>query len=128
MPQPLVTEYETESVPALRPSATPELFMVARVVFVVAHVPPDTLSVNVVALPPHNTDAPVITPEIGAGLMVIVFVVESAPQALVTEYFMVSSPGFAPNTVPEVFTVAIVVFELLQTPPVTASVKVVEVP
>jgi hypothetical protein len=58
-----------------------------------------------------------------------VLVLFEHPPALVTVYLIVAVPAETPFTTPVLaFTVAIEVFKLLQTPPVVASVKVVEPP
>ena len=114
-------------VPEVRPLTTPEELIVATVVLVLLHTPPVVASVNVVEEPEHTVAVPLIVPA-EEGLTVTTMVAATIPQVFVTVYDMVVVPAARPLTTPEVFTVATRVLVLLHTPPVVASVNVVDKP
>ncbi len=49
---------------------------------VLVHTPPVVALDNVIVLPTHTDEGPVITPALTVGLIVIVFVVEKVPHVL----------------------------------------------
>ena len=112
--------------PDVRPFTTPDAFTVATTVLVLLHTPPVVASVNVVDEPAIIVAVPLIVPAAGEGLTVITWVAAAVPQPLVTVYDMVVVPDVRPITIPEAFTVATTVLVLLHTPPLVASVKVVD--
>jgi hypothetical protein len=71
---------------------------------------------------------PVIAATTGSAFTVIDLVAVADPQALVTVYDISTVPADAPPTCPFISTVAIALFPLAHTPPVVASVSVIELP
>ena len=106
----------------------PPVLIVATVVLLLVHVPPLTVELTVVVPPVHTALLPVTVPALGNGLTVIDCVAVLVPQLLVTLYDMVAVPMAPPVTIPDVFTVAIVMLLLLQVPPVTVGVNAVAEP
>jgi hypothetical protein len=109
-------EYVNVTVPAVTPLTPPfPEPIVAVPASLDVHVPPVVASDSVTVPPIHTFVAPVIA--VGAVCTVIVCVAIVLPQALVTVYFIVSTPEATPVTDPETDIVATEVAELLQTPP-----------
>ena len=121
------TVYVIVVVPAACPVTTPELFTVAVVVFELDQVPPETDDKNVVVDPSQTFWFPLNVPAFGGAVTVTVLVaVASAhPPVPATVYVIVVVPAACPVTTPELFTVAVAVFELDQVPPETDDEKVV---
>ena len=103
------------------PDAIP---IVATEGFALIHVPPVETSPRVVVVPVQMTDVP---PVMGEGVAKTVTTLV-ALQPVPSEYVIVAVPVETPVTTPEEPTVAILVAELLQTPPPTAFVNVVVAP
>jgi hypothetical protein len=57
--------------PALTPDTTPAEDIVALAVLLLAHEPPDTVSLNVIVPPGQTLDEPDIAPAFGSGSIVI---------------------------------------------------------
>ena len=72
-------------VPGNNPLTSPVLLTVAFNGLLLYHVPPVTESVKVIEDPAHTPAAPVITPALGNGFMVIVLMATEVPQTAVTE-------------------------------------------
>jgi hypothetical protein len=72
------------AVPALRAVTTPVAATVATDEAALLQTPPETLAVNVMALPAQAVVLPVITPATGAAKTFITTNVETAPQAPVS--------------------------------------------
>jgi hypothetical protein len=102
-----------------------EELTVPTAAIVLLQTPPLPLVNNVVVAPTQVVAAPLIVPAFGSGLTVTIAV--AVPP--VTEYDIVAVPAAPPVTIP-VFepTVAMLVLPLLHTPPVVASLRVVEAP
>jgi hypothetical protein len=81
VPQLLLTEYDTGSVPALIPVTRPVPLTVA-LPLPALHVPPAVRSVSVIEVPVHRLSGPVIMPASGNGLIVIAALVLTLPQLL----------------------------------------------
>jgi hypothetical protein len=128
VPQALVTEYDMMTLPPDTPVTMPVPPTVAIVVLLLLQTPPGATSVNVMFVPSHTVDAPIMVPATGTISTVIGEVVVAVPQELVTEYEMVVLPTNIPDTTPAPLIVAIDVLLLLQTPPGAPSVNVVVEP
>ena len=73
------------TVPADSPATTPvELLMVAIEVALLLQLPPVALDVNVVAVPAHKVEAPLMVPAEPAEVMVTFVVADAEPQLLLT--------------------------------------------
>ncbi len=95
-------------------------------VLVLLHNPPATLSVNIIDEVTHTLDAPVMLLVFGAGFTIMACIAVAGPHELVTVYLIVSNPPETPVTIPPI-TVALALL-LLQVPPVTLSVNVMDDP
>jgi hypothetical protein len=126
--EPIVFEYIIVSVPALTPLTTPELFIIAMLVFLLLHAPPDIVSLNVSVELLHSIVLPLIAPADGVLVTVITTLATADPQERLILYFIVSVPGVTPVTMPVLLTVATPVFVLLQVPPVPVSLSVAVLP
>jgi hypothetical protein len=82
----------------------------------------------VVVPPTHTVEDPVIGPTAGIGVTVTTFDALKVPQVLAIVYLIVSVPALTPVTTPVALTVAIAGNTLLQLPPASASVRVIELP
>lgn len=82
VPQTLVTEYITVSIPAVTPVTIPVLPIEASALLIL-HVPPIIASVIVVVELTHNVDAPLTIPALGNGLTATVAILVAVPQPLV---------------------------------------------
>lgn len=71
--------------PFATPLTTPELLTVAMDVTLLLQVPPVTLAESVILADVHTDDTPEIVPELGNGLMVIVWMALLVPQVFVKE-------------------------------------------
>lgn len=71
LPQMLVTVYIMLSVPAETPDTIPDVPTVAMPAVTLLQVPPDNVSVSVIALSAHTVCRPVIAPATGNGFTVI---------------------------------------------------------
>jgi len=92
------------------------------------HTPPLTRSESMVVAVGHTVNVPMIVPALGNGSTVTTDVAATVPQLLVTVYEMVAVPGATPFKTPELLTVAMPGFMLLQTPPGAVSVSAVVLP
>jgi hypothetical protein len=63
------------------------------------HKPPETEATKDTLLPRQSAAGPDIVPGYGNGFTVIVFNASTEPQALVTVYLIVSTPGDSPFTI-----------------------------
>lgn len=126
VPQTFVTEYVMRAVPAATPETVPPL-TVATPELLLLHVPPETLSVKVIARPAHNDPAPDIVPAAGRGLMVTGAVATAVPQPFVTEYVIEAYPADTPLTIPPLTEATDELLEL-HNPPEDASVNVIVEP
>lgn len=105
------------TIPDVTPVTIPDVDpIVAIPVLPLLQVPPGIVSVNVIVVPGHTIDGPVITDTIG--LTVIVFVTEQ-PKAV---YEIIADPVAIPVTKPVDPTDATLVLLLLQLPPDDPSV------
>jgi hypothetical protein len=114
------------SMPAFTPVTTPPDVMLV-LAFVVDHVPPVLLLVNVIPEPTQTLKGPEIVPALGCGLTVITLLAVSAPQTLFTIYLTLSKPVLTPDTIPPEVMV-VLVFVVDHVPPVPLLVKVMEEP
>ena len=114
--------------PADTPVTMPVEPTVAIAVLLLLHVPPDVVSVNVKLLPEHKEDEPAINPAIGKGLTVMIFLLVTVPQTLLTVYLIVSTPAVTPVTTPVEPTEAEAVFDDDHVPPEIVSVRVTVLP
>ena len=115
-------------VPAERPVTTPVVLTVATAVLVLDQVPPDAASVRVILALVHTRAGPLMQPAVGVRFTVTGAVVSEVPQELLTEYVMVTLPVVMPVTTPDELTVATVLLELIQVPPLTLGVRVMLLP
>jgi hypothetical protein len=104
-------------VPIDTPVTTPELLTVATPVLALLHAPVPEDIARAVVFPGQTVAVPEMVPTAGAGFTVAATVARSDPQPFVTEYDMVALPSATPVTTPELFTVAMLVLELLHAPP-----------
>ena len=110
------------------PVTTPLAETVA-VVLLLLHVPPDTLSDNMMDEPVHTLEGPVIVPGFDVVLTVMVIVAVAVPHVPVTTYIIISEPDVTPVTIPDAEPiVATAELLLLQMPPVIASDNVIVEP
>ena len=93
--------------------------------FVLVHDPPPMTSVRVSVEPKQKDEGPESEPALGKGFTVTMELAAITPQELVTVYEMVVVPTAAPVTTPPT-TVATEGTVLLHTPPVAASVSVID--
>jgi len=85
VPQTLVTEYRTASLPMETADNKPVLATDATLpVDEVLHTPPVTVTLNVPVVPMHTVDGPLTVPATGIGVTVSVCVATALPQKLVT--------------------------------------------
>ena len=110
----------TVTIPEDETDAIAELLLV--------HVPPETVSVKVVALPAHNEDIPEMVPATGNGSTSIEEIAKSDPQLLDTEYVIKTLPEEIPKIEPNEFTVAIDGSLLIQEPPDSIADKLMSDP
>ena len=82
VPQALETTYNIVSVPTLTPVTSPPVTVALPLLAV--HIPPVAGSVKEMDAPVHTMEAPLIVPATGKLLMVIAFVADAVPHALVT--------------------------------------------
>lgn len=126
IPQLLYAAYTIATEPALAPPTVPVKLTVAMLPFVLYQNPPGVASLSAAVLPVHS----VLTPDIGAivGTVITVTVaVAVIPPPVV--YDIVTVPPATPVTIPEDEpTVAMVMSELLHTPPLAVSLSVVVEP
>lgn len=122
---PVESEYKILVVPGDTPAATPEVGLIeATLVFVLLHVPPDVLQLNVVFSSSHKEVIPEI--EAGEGLTVIITDLE---HPLERTYEMTDVPEVTPVTRPDTLPIyAMLVTELIQVPPDVLLDKVVFAP
>lgn len=116
------------AVPTATPVTTPAELTLAIDALLELHVPPVVASVSVVVTPVQTDEAPDIAPIVVAAFTTIVVVREVDPQLFVTVYDIVAVPALIPVTTPEALIVATEVAELLQVPPVVASLSVAVAP
>ena len=84
VPQLLVTEYDTFTLPAATPVTIPAELTVAIELLLLLHTPPVVASFNVVVADGQTVVVPVIVPAPGNGLTVTAAEVVAVPQLLVT--------------------------------------------
>ena len=113
------------TVPAIIPVTSPTPETVA-LLLLADHTPPTTASDSVIVSPSVTDDAPLIVPAVNA-LTVTTDTALALPQLFVTVYDTVVVPPVTPVTLPEPSTTALP-FEELQTPPETASERVIDDP
>lgn len=113
------------STPALTPVTIPP--DTAADELLALQIPAPVASVKVTDDPTHTNDGPEIVPALSSGPMVTTSVAETVPQALVTEYLMVSVPGIMPVINPVAVIVALL-FVALHVPPAVVSTRNVNVP
>ena len=75
--------YVIVAVPAAIPVTTPDVLTVATEASLVVHVPPPTVSANVVVPPTHAVVVPVMVPALGEAFTVMLAVALRLPQAFV---------------------------------------------
>jgi hypothetical protein len=97
-------------------------------VLALLHTPPVVALERDVVAPAHTEAVPVIVPADGSALTATDCVVVAAPQPPVTAYDIVALPATTPVTTPEADTEAMLVLELLHTPPVVAFERDVAAP
>ena len=129
-PQEFMTRNVIVSTPGATPVTTPPdtvalLLLVSHALYSASAAP---LTLNVIDDDTHTEPVPLILPASGDSLTVIVAIVLSVPQPLVTTYFMVSLPGLTLVTVPVLLTVATEVLVLLQMPPGVVALSVALLP
>jgi hypothetical protein len=102
---------------------------VALEVLLLLHAPPEAVFDNVILVPAHTDEAPVIEPASGSGFTVTTLVPVAVPQLLVTEYDMVATPPAKPLTIPvDAPTDATVGLPLFHEPPEIVLDNVIEDP
>ena len=126
VPQELVVEYFTVSIPVEIPLMTPVTEMPIWPAAAL-HSPPATVSVAVVVAPAHKEAAVTTVPATANGLIVINCDAAAVPHEFVMVYFMVSVPIEIPVISPEDKILEWPVASL-QTPPAVASVAVIVAP
>jgi len=122
-PQALETRYVIVAPPPDTPVTIPVAPTVAIAVLPLLQTPPVTDSIKEMAAPAHTDEAPVMVPETGGGLTVIIRLVLAVPHPLVTVYVIAAVPRATPVTIPDTPTVATAALLLLHTPPPTESLK-----
>jgi len=103
--------------PGAIPATFPETSIVAIVVSLLLHVPPEVVSVNEIELPEQTIFDPDI--EAGSGLTVIAIVVK---QPAASVYVIVATPALKPVTNPPLIE-AIVISETDHEPPLVVSIN-----
>ena len=106
-----------EALPVVTPSAEP---MVATVVLLLLHVPPDGELLSAVVDPWQTVVVPVIEPE---EELTVTTKAAAVPQPLLYEIVVVPVPK--PVTIPAAVIVATPVFELVQVPPLLLLLNVI---
>lgn len=122
LPQIFETVYEIVSIPEDIPVIIPpEMEVVLLLEF---HNPPGAVSERISIAPAQILEAPVIVPAIGIASTLTIINAMAVPQLLVTIYFMLSTPGDTPVTIPpETLAPPELAF---QTPPGAVSIKVID--
>lgn len=116
------------AVPADTPATTPAVLIEAIAVLLLLQVPPETPLVSAVVAPAQTVVVPLIVPADGVVDTLTVVVALAEPHALVTVYDIVTEPTATPVTTPVLLIVAIEGLLLLQVPPVTALINVLDEP
>ena len=126
----VVTVYVIVAVPAATPVTTPVEASTVATALDDDQTPPVVALVNVVAEPAHTSVVPLIAATTGRALTVTACVTKLVqPFAFVMVYVIVAVPAETPLTTPvEASTVAVAVFELVQTPPAGVLASVVVAP
>ena len=115
------------AVPTAAPYTLPVEDTVATEAALLVQVPPVVVFVSVVVVPVQITVEPVLTATTGVAITVSSLLTELLPQLLVKVYTSVTVSAVRPVSAPvEAFMVATEGFRLLQVPPLTALVSVVE--
>jgi hypothetical protein len=126
VPQLVFTVYVIMVVPASTPVTTPLALIVATLGVLLLQVPPVTGLVSVVVSPVHKLDDPLITPAVGAGVMVATTVLIHPVANL---YVIIVVPTATPISTPvPVPIVAMAALLLLHVPPAVELVSVLVVP
>jgi hypothetical protein len=122
--QPIPIVYEIVNVPAATPVTTPSVSTVPIAMSLLLHVPPVVIVANVVVLPRHTVDAPVI---VAGNWFTVTSLVISQPELIL--YVIVAIPSETPVHIPVDDTiVATAALLLVHVPPVGVAVNVPVLP
>jgi len=127
VPQLLLTVYTMVSTPGTTPLTMPPLVTVAVPVRVL-HAPPLTVLLSVTGAPVHTVAGPDNVPAVSEAPMVTVRVATAEPQLLETVYATTTTPGATALSTPTDVMVANEELLVLQAPPLTVSVYIVNEP